>query len=92
MTQTDKNYEELINSLAQYRENEDIYRYKLDQINQTRSKIQDQLLSLSKEYEKKVKDLQSKLDKALSHNEQLYRQNQLYKRDIEGFQNRLIEK
>lgn len=41
MTQTDKNYEELINSLAQYRENEDIYRYKLDQINQTRSKIQD---------------------------------------------------
>ena len=92
MSDSGDKYEELMNALAQHRENEDIYRFKIDEINQTRSKIQDEVLALSREYERKLRDLQGKLEKVQTHNEQLSRQNQLYKRDIEGFESRLIEK
>lgn len=36
--------------------------------------------------------MQSKLEKVMNQNQNLHRQNQLFKKDIEGLENRLIDK
>lgn len=69
-------------SLLHFQITEDEFTQKLSQINSTRAKVNSELIALTQDYDRKLKELQLRLDHANSRNDKLSKENHLYRKEI----------